>query len=308
MAKIDNFTFEELKEIFENSTSYREMAQKLGYANYGGDILKKIKQVINDNNFCTKSLKTKTKEQKENMKQDFIGKQFGRLTVLSIDEEKTRETKRSYFVCQCSCNQHKIVSVRMDALTNKKSPTRSCGCLSKEQAQEQGIKNREDLIGYVSGQLTVIGYNQQESEKHNRPYWNVQCQCGRKYAISSVAIKRGQSSCGCEKSKGELKIIQLLQSLNINFIRQHTFKDLYGNLYRLSFDFYLPEKNILIEYQGEQHYMPVEFFGGEEQLKLQQTYDNLKREYCKSHNIKLIEVPYWDYDKLDENYLKALLE
>lgn len=61
---------------------------------------------------------------------------------------------------------------------------------------------------------------------------------------------------------------------------------------------------ILIECQGQQHYMPVEIFGGEQQFKKQKEYDNKKKEYCLNKNLKLIEIPYWDYEKIDEKYIK----
>ena len=51
-------------------------------------------------------------------------------------------------------------------------------------------------------------------------------------------------------------------------------------------------KNIGIEYQGKQHYEPVEFFGGEEQFLLNQKRDNIKREYCDKNNIPLLELKY----------------
>ena len=53
----------------------------------------------------------------------------------------------------------------------------------------------------------------------------------------------------------------------------------------------------LIEYQGKQHYEQSEYFGGEDSFIKQRKYDALKKEYCKIHNIKLIEIPYWDFDK-----------
>ena len=61
---------------------------------------------------------------------------------------------------------------------------------------------------------------------------------------------------------------------------------------KLRFDFFLPEYNTLIEYQGEQHYRSVPLFGGDEGYKRRQENDRIKRDYCKSNNIKLIEIPY----------------
>ena len=59
----------------------------------------------------------------------------------------------------------------------------------------------------------------------------------------------------------------------------------------------------LIEFDGEQHFNAVELFGGEEQLKIQQERDKNKNEYCKKHNIPLLRIPYYDFDKMDIDYL-----
>ena len=68
----------------------------------------------------------------------------------------------------------------------------------------------------------------------------------------------------------------------------------------MSYDFYLEKQNLLIEFQGIQHYEPVEIFGGEKQFKIQQEHDKRKREYAINNNIKLLEIPYWDFDNVEE--------
>lgn len=60
----------------------------------------------------------------------------------------------------------------------------------------------------------------------------------------------------------------------------------------------------VIECQGQQHFYPIDIFGGEKRFKKQQEYDNKKKEYCKDNNILLIEIPYSDYSKIDSNYLQ----
>ena len=60
----------------------------------------------------------------------------------------------------------------------------------------------------------------------------------------------------------------------------------------LSFDFYLPEYNTIIEYQGLQHYRYVPSFQSEKVFKEGQIRDDIKRKYCKDNNINLIEIPY----------------
>lgn len=67
----------------------------------------------------------------------------------------------------------------------------------------------------------------------------------------------------------------------------------------LSYDYYIPCNNTLIEYQGKQHYLPLEFFGGENQLIIQQEHDRRKREYAFSNGYEFIEIPYWEYDNIE---------
>ena len=68
----------------------------------------------------------------------------------------------------------------------------------------------------------------------------------------------------------------------------------------LTYDFYLPDNNLLIECQGKQHEKPIEYFGGEEQFKIQQEHDKRKREYAEANGYKLLEIWYYDYDNIDE--------
>ena len=69
------------------------------------------------------------------------------------------------------------------------------------------------------------------------------------------------------------------------------------------FDFYV-NNNYLIEYDGQQHFESVEYFGGEEQLKIQQKRDTYKNQWCKENNIPLIRIP---YTKLDTLCIKDLM-
>lgn len=71
----------------------------------------------------------------------------------------------------------------------------------------------------------------------------------------------------------------------------------------MPFDFYLPDLNIAIEYDGIQHYKPVVTFGGEEAFAELKLNDNFKTEYCYKNNIKLIRIPYTEYNNIS-NFLK----
>lgn len=101
----------------------------------------------------------------------------------------------------------------------------------------------------------------------------------------------GQGCPICRESKGEREVRQLLELNNIEYIPQHRFSDC-KNKYPLPFDFFLPQYNTCIEYHGEQHYIPIKYFGGEGRFLKQQKLDSIKETYCKENHIKLIVLRY----------------
>lgn len=115
---------------------------------------------------------------------------------------------------------------------------------------------------------------------------------GYEWMAIPFIILAGYGCPQCNESSGERQVRQWLNKHNIKYEYQKPFKDC-RDILPLPFDFYLPDFNIAIEYQGGQHYKPVERFGGEEKFKLQQKHDNIKRQYCKNNNIKLLEIPYF---------------
>ena len=119
------------------------------------------------------------------------------------------------------------------------------------------------------------------------------------FSIRPDHLRNGHGCSNCIKSKGEERIEQFLISNRIDYIREKRFKDCRSNKKPMPFDYYIPSMNLCIEYQGIQHYKPIELFGGEKQLRQQQINDNFKREFCKNNNIKLLEIPYWEYDNIE---------
>ena len=97
----------------------------------------------------------------------------------------------------------------------------------------------------------------------------------------------------CNESRGERMVSQWLNIRDIEYIPQYKF-DNCRDKQPLPFDFYLPKFNIVIEYQGQQHYDPIDFFGGQPYLEYIQHHDNIKSNYCTKNNIQLIYIPYWE--------------
>lgn len=124
--------------------------------------------------------------------------------------------------------------------------------------------------------------------------------CGYEYMVRPRDIISHQSGCPkCNMSKGEMAVEKYLKSHNIKYEAQKRFDDC-KNIHTLPFDFYIEKLNTAIEYDGQLHYMSINFFGGENALTNRQKLDGIKTNYCKEHNIKLIRIPYYDYDKIEE--------
>ncbi len=119
--------------------------------------------------------------------------------------------------------------------------------------------------------------------KHNK--------CGHIYKVKPDSFLQGSRCPYCNSPKGETIISKILDTLNINYESQKTFSDLKDDRL-LSYDFFIPDQNILIEYQGQQHYQPINYFGGDDRFKYQKKHDKMKTDYAKFHRYNLITVPY----------------
>jgi len=136
-------------------------------------------------------------------------------------------------------------------------------------------------------------------------WWHCK-KCGHKWSASILNRNFSKSGCPlCNFSKGETKIYYYLNNSNLKYYAQYRFKDCRYKI-PLPFDFYLPDYNICIEYHGVQHYEPVKHFGGIKEFQLRQKLDEIKCNYCEDKNIKLLKIPYWDFDNIEQildNYL-----
>ena len=108
----------------------------------------------------------------------------------------------------------------------------------------------------------------------------------------------GCPKCAFEKSlnisisQGELEVMDILNKHNIEYKTQVPIESTINNTGWMYVDFYIPSMNTIIEYNGRQHYIPVDLMGGQIHLKQQQARDEELRQYCKNNNIKLIEIRY----------------
>ena len=145
---------------------------------------------------------------------------------------------------------------------------------------------------------------------------NVICkctECGRIWEASYDNLtKPNCTGCpSCASSLSEKAISECLETWNIPYIQQKKFDDL-KDIFGLPFDFYLPENNTLIEYDGEQHYRPritnKEHDDALREFKRTQRHDRMKTRYCKKKGINLIRIPYWKQDDLEYALFDAFVK
>lgn len=212
---------------------------------------------------------------------DISGMRFGRLVALEATQ-KRGSNGAVIWKCVCDCGN----TVYQNIGSLKRGHTTSCGCAKSEYLNS--CKN--DIIGKKFGLLTVIS---EESPKKGRRIVKCLCDCGNFHICSVQSLNKGSTmSCGCmKKSRGEMYVENLLKEFNIYFEKQKSFENCKRKK-RLRFDFFLPIQNICIEYDGEQHYKPIKYWGGEENFKEIQLNDQIKNDFCKKNNIRLVRIPY----------------
>ena len=232
---------------------------------------------------------------------DLTNKKFNHLYVLGeVPFEERTNPRIVEWYCLCDCG--KRTKVRTAYLNN--GHTKSCGCRRAEAAKENFTK---DIKGIKFTKLTALEPTE-ERGADGSIIWKCQCDCGNIHYASTNSLTTGAiSSCGCMRSKGELIITQLLTIMDIPFKRQYHFDDLKDKGY-LYFDFAIfNNKNelvCLLEYQGEQHFNNTPRGSWNSPLE----HDLMKKEYCEKNKIKLIEIPYYDFDNLSIAYLENKLK
>lgn len=220
-----------------------------------------------------------------------IGQKINNWTIL----DKTEERRNTYVVFKCQCDCGNIAYKTISEI--KSAEGKYC--------QKCHIK---DISGQKFGKLTAIKHLGTDKNRHSE--WLCECECGNTVVmtLSHLLYAKYPPSCGkCISSHGEQKIMEILDVLNIEYETQKTFENCRftqtGALAK--FDFYLPQLNLLIEYDGSQHFKEISHW---ESLEKVQARDAYKNQWCKENNIPLIRIPYTQYTKLTTKYLLNLIE
>lgn len=133
--------------------------------------------------------------------------------------------------------------------------------------------------------------------------------CGYIWSVMPSSLLSGKGCPRCRSSHGEMLVCEYLNMLKFDYIREKRFEDC-RDIRSLPFDFYIPQLNTCIEYDGAQHFTPVNFTGegpkkSKELFDLTKKHDDIKNKYCHSKGIKLIRIPYYkDVESELDKYFK----
>lgn len=231
-------------------------------------------------------------------------------TLLSTaDEYKNSATNNIKYVCQLHSDKG-IQTISLGHLLSGRG-CYYCGREKTETAHMINLKNNEDIIKLCESKgFNYIGARREKSKIYiqyickNHPEAGVQEM--QKTNMNRNFIK-GCPYCFDKKnskfSKGEKCIMKYLDEHSIKYIPQYTFLNCKDNCL-LPFDFYLPDLNKIIEFDGQHHYYPVNFNGISDNEALfchEQTvlHDQIKNTYCKNNNIDILRIPYYERNDID---------
>lgn len=177
-----------------------------------------------------------------------------------------------------------------------------------QQGKRCSYCKRNHRLTYEEVKLYIESFGEKlisKEYKNNRTKLIIQCKKGHIYECSLDNFKKGNRCPQCRTSKGEIKIEEYLMNHNVKYKKQYKFKDCKFKR-QLPFDFYLPDYNILIEFDGLQHCVIKQYFGGYEGFVDTKIRDTIKNIYCKENNIKLIRISYNELKNINNILNKEL--
>jgi uncharacterized C2H2 Zn-finger protein len=204
------------------------------------------------------------------------------------------------------CNEHGSF---FQAPTNHIRQKQGCPICAKKTVKEKQLK-RVGLDKFLERAKQQHGDKFDYSNvKYKGMHYKIEIVCPKHGLFTQTPLNHLYYGCAiCSESQGERIVSKVLDSNNIDYVRQKRFKECFnvgksGKCTTLPFDFYLPNFNTVIEYNGRQHYESVDVFGGEESLKHQKNLDKLKKDFCSKNNINMIIIPY----KLSKDQISSFI-
>lgn len=178
-----------------------------------------------------------------------------------------------------------------------------CPDCANEKLSEKYRKTPEQ----VEEEVLELGghiYNPSDYVNQYEKNLSISCpECGQTFKTSLILFTQhgGQCCPECSKneSNGARRVRKYLEANGIEYDPEHWFRDC-RDIKPLPFDFYLIGRNTIIEYDGAQHFKDSADPKFQESFEKTRAHDKIKNKYCKDNNIKLIRIPYWDFNRIEE--------
>lgn len=308
----ERFTIEYIKEFVECSGKYTLLSDFYKNAstelevkcNTCNDTFKTSYRKLYNGHWCAKC-SIKKNANKKRLTHDYVKMYIEKDNKYELLNEY--KTSKDYLNVKCNTCDH-IWNIKWNNFQQ------GYGC-PKCAINNSGSSSRL-TIDYIKEKMREDGYTLLSEEyKNSHQRLKIKCDtCDNIWEMNWNNFKIGKRCPKCyeltNSSKGVRKIKSILEDYNIEFITEYRFDDCKYK-YTLPFDFYLPNYNLLIEYDGQHHFKPQDFAGkGEEWAKEQfentQIRDSIKNEYCRNNNIHLIRIPYTELNNIKEILLKEL--
>lgn len=172
-----------------------------------------------------------------------------------------------------------------------------------------GHERRLSFWDFVERVMEVHGANRYEYKlkdfvnMHSKI--SIECPKHGKFIQSLATHLKGTGCPNCVQSAGEACIRETLQMLDVEFVEQAKFSEC-RDRYPLRFDFYIPDRRLLIEFDGRQHYENSELWGGEEELAEIKHRDSIKDRFAAEHGYRLLRIPFYEQKNIDTILLDEL--
>lgn len=280
-AEIEREVRNKTEDQYRMAEPYKGDGEKILFVHRKCGYKWKIKpnDILNDHGCpkCSKTSRWDTKKLKDYIKQV----SFGEYELLGEFSTMLKPVK---------IRHNKCGAVLYMQPSSFKNGHRCYKCAMKKWGENQRITEHQfyNRVSFVLGdEYRVTGFTRRDKEvivTHKK--------CGNTWKTLAANTLSGSGCPFCKSSRGERYINNWLKREKISFIPQKKFADCKDQL-PLPFDFYLPAYNLIIEYDGRQHFSGSDdYFGGEKAFQIRHKHDLIKNNYCEDNGINLLRIPY----------------
>ena len=212
--------------------------------------------------------------------------------------EKVFKDSKTYVKCRCNIHNNEFLTRAGDLRKGK--GCKICGHKRGCDKQRLTLEEIKNILKEKTDTIEIISQEYINNTKDLR----CRCKlCGSEFLRSWGNLQKFTMCPHCNGSYGEKEIINYFKKNDIPYEYQYRFEDCKDKR-TLPFDFYLPQFNLCIEYDGQLHYESARYIKDEEimdlKLQKQQEHDTMKTNYCMEKNIKLLRIPYWEFGNIEE--------